>query len=99
MKPTERTDTLVRALKQARALDLDKLYGSGIDVELHDYADEDRTHVERVTIHAEDAGPLREALIECLEKALAHRERSLKGQLCEINDVMKLTPTQKKEAT
>ncbi|MBS7457713.1 hypothetical protein [Coralloluteibacterium stylophorae] len=83
---TETTSQMLRALAQAKRLDLDKLFGSGIDVTLHRYSGErEAEHVERVTVHAEFAGPLRAALIEALEKSLERRRESLVSDLAAVN--------------
>lgn len=85
MRHSEETSTLIAALKQADAIDVSKLFGSGIDVTLHSYTNPQATHMERVTIHAEDAGPVVAAIRAAIIKAIQHRRDSLRSQLSAIN--------------
>lgn len=94
MRHTEDTDTLLRALRQARALDLDVLFASGLDVTFQRYADADdaRPHVERVTLHPDNCGPLRDALIAALEAAVVRRREFLARQIADIDKHTGRTP-------
>lgn len=85
MKPTEETSVLLRALKQAKAIDLDKLFASGIDITINDYTHEDREHMERVSVTAETFAPVKEALIKCLLINIQLRQQSLTRELASVN--------------
>lgn len=88
MRYSEDTSRLVGALKEIDAIDLDKLFASGIDITIHNYTDPERTHVDRVTVHAEDAGPILSALREAVVKAMKHRQVSLRSQLASIDSII-----------
>lgn len=88
MHPTESTDRLITALGQVRKIDLDKLFLSGIDIQIGVYRDADRVHMDRVTIHAEDAAPVRDAIEAAIAAALERRRESLKRQLIGISEVI-----------
>lgn len=90
-RATECTTRLVAALNQARALDLDKLHASGINVELQNYTT-GALHVERVTLSPEFCGPLKAALVEALEKTLAARLQSLEWQARDARKALNLEP-------
>lgn len=85
MYATERTDTLLRALRQAERLDLAALAASGVDVTLSRFGDPERLHVERVTVAAEDAAPIRDAIVAALRKSLQRRREALKFDIAEID--------------
>jgi hypothetical protein len=84
VKHTEQTDTLLRALEQVNAIDLDKLYASGINVTVSSYTEDKPDHVECVTVHAEDFGPVKVALRIALSKAIERRKDYLTRQLADI---------------
>jgi hypothetical protein len=87
MKPTETTDTLLRALKQIDRLDVNALFGSAVDVSIDSYTPDRAAHLGRVSLPAEHFGPVREALRTCLLKAIESRKQSLVQQLAEINAI------------
>lgn len=84
MRPTERTSRLLGALRQCRAVDLDKLMASGIDVTLNVYGTEESEHVGRVTLAASDCGPLLIALEAALLKSIEVRRASTARELAEL---------------
>lgn len=89
MKPTETTMTLLRALQQVNALNLDRLFASGIDVTLDSYTDDCPAHLDRVTLHGEDFAPVRDALREALRKAVDRRRASLARDLVAVENALK----------
>jgi hypothetical protein len=87
MKATEETSRIIEAIKQVDKLDLDKLFASGIDITINSYTDPEREHVSRVTIHAEDAYPVKVALRDALMMALERHRESLTRQLRDIEAI------------
>ncbi|MBB5357556.1 hypothetical protein HDE76_000738 [Rhodanobacter sp. ANJX3] len=85
MKPTETTAALIEARNQLIALNLDVLFLSGIDVALYSYTEGKREHLRRVTLHAEDFAPVKEALQECVRLAIERRKDSLRRDLADID--------------
>lgn len=89
MKPTETTDRLLAAKRALKRLDTDKLFASGIDITVHDYSNEERNHVERVTIGGEDFEPVRIALFDAIQKTIQRRRASLVSQIRAIDEESK----------
>lgn len=84
MKYTEGTEHLVRQYEAARKIDLDALFGSGLDVAVYRYGTNEAL-VERVTVAPEDASHMVEGLIDALESALIRRRAMLRGEMAMIN--------------
>lgn len=85
MKNTETTATILGALNQLDKLDLDKLYASAIDVALLSYTKDKPDHMERVSIHAEFFGPVKDALRVALRQTIACRRETLARELRDID--------------
>ena len=87
MKPTETTETLLIALKQIDALDLEKLFASAVDVAVLSYTEGRPQHMGRVSIPAEFFSPVRDALRDALILAIDRRRESLERELADVNKV------------
>lgn len=87
MKPTETTTALIKALRDARGIDLDKLFASALDVAVTNYTTGAAT-VERISIPAEFAGPLVAGLIDALEKTIERRIDSIAQDLAQARAVL-----------
>lgn len=85
MKNSETTTTMLTALTQLDKLDLDKLFGSAIDVALPSYTKDRQDHMERVSIHAEFFGPVKDALRTALRQTIERRKETLQRELRDID--------------
>lgn len=96
MKRTEDTDRLIASYKNAKRLDLDRLFASGIDVMLYDYSDPEgeKFHMDRTTIAGEDFKPVKDALVEVLAIQIRKRIESLTRQLRDCEEALGIKPTQ-----
>lgn len=84
MKQSESTTQLLRALKGVERIDLSQLAGSGINIDLTNFTTDRSLTGGPVTIPAEDAGPLLQAMRESLINALQRRRQSLAMDLAAI---------------
>jgi hypothetical protein len=78
------TYQLIAALRQATALDLNKLAASGINVTISSYTDNKPNHVDTVTLNADVCEGLKIALIQAITSTIASRKQSLSMQLRDI---------------
>lgn len=92
MKLSEETDTLIRGLKALNAIDLDKLFGSGLTFDVLNFTT-GNSLTGQVSIASEDAAPVLREMRKALETTLRRRRAYLSTQMAAIDSLLPGTDT------